>query len=405
MRLIRLLAISVLIAALSAAAQPPSRWTQPAAALADQIAQILGPGQANITLRNLSSIPAEELPAIQRLIDEDLKARGIASSDDQSANSIRITLSENARERLWVAEVIEGKATQIAMVHVDRDLRRPAAPAGGLTLRKQPIGTFSKPILGAFEIPNGLVTLSPEEVIVYARGNDGWLEQNRLAVGLRRPLARDPRGMLVARADGVGFEAWLAGSYCVGQRSTAPSTTGWTMTCSDSDDPWPILQNVAATGAPVLKAFCNAGRNYFTGVVTPNLTVDLPPFYSAALVPRPAGGAAMLLNGVDGKVQIVDNNALKAIAGTRDWGSDFAALHSGCGAGTQIVASSSGEAASDSLRAYDLPALEAIPASEPLAVDGTVTAVWTSPDGTSILAIVQTSTNQYEVDRVTAICN
>ena len=31
----------------------------------------------------------------------------------------------------------------------------------------------------------------------------------------------------------------------------------------------------------------------------------------------------------------------------------------------------------DSLRAYELPALEAIPASAPLAMDGTVTALWT----------------------------
>ena len=41
---------------------------------------------------------------------------------------------------------------------------------------------------------------------------------------------------------------------------------------------------------------------------------------------------------------MVDNGALKPVTGTRDWGSDFAALHSGCGAGTQIVASGSGEA-------------------------------------------------------------
>ena len=72
---------------------------------------------------------------------------------------------------------------------------------------------------------------------------------------------------------------------------------------------------------------------------------------------------------------------MQAVAGTRDWGSDFAVMHSGCGAGTQVIASSSGEATSDSLRAYEIPALEAIPASAPLAMDGTVTALWTAPDG------------------------
>ncbi len=44
----------------------PSQWEQPAAALADQIADLLGPGQAHLTIRNLSSIPADEIPAIRR---------------------------------------------------------------------------------------------------------------------------------------------------------------------------------------------------------------------------------------------------------------------------------------------------------------------------------------------------
>jgi len=41
------------------------------------------------------------------------------------------------------------------------------------------------------------------------------------------------------------------------------------------------------------------------------------------------------------------------VNGTRDWGSDLALISSGCGTGTQIVVSGSGEQASDSLRAYE----------------------------------------------------
>ncbi len=141
------------------------------------------------------------------------------------------------------------------------------------------------------------------------------------------------------------------------------------------------------------------------GVVTPTLNVDLPPFYSAALVPRAVGSNALLVGGIDGKAQLAENNALHPVSGTRDWGSDFAVLHSGCGAGTEIIASGSGEAATDSLRAYELPALEAIPASAPLAVDGAVTALWTAPDGKSAFAVIRNQANQYEVDRVTALCN
>ena len=59
----------------------------------------------------------------------------------------------------------------------------------------------------------------------------------------------------------------------------------------------------------------------------------------------------------------------------------------------------------DSLRAYEVPAQEAFPASAPLTMDGTVTAMWTGPDGKSVLAVVRNAADQYEVDRVTALCN
>jgi hypothetical protein len=158
-------------------------------------------------------------------------------------------------------------------------------------------------------------------------------------------------------------------------------------------------------GAIPVKAFFNAARNYFTGVITPSVGVDLPPFYAAAWIPRAADGAAMLAGGVDGKVSMIENGVSKPVAGTRDWGSDFAVMRSGCGGGAQIVASSSGEAAADSLRAYEVPALEALPVSAPLEVGGTVMALWPAPDGKSVLAAVHDAANEYEVDRVSAFCN
>jgi hypothetical protein len=157
--------------------------------------------------------------------------------------------------------------------------------------------------------------------------------------------------------------------------------------------------------APALKAFYNTARDYFTGVVTPSMGTDLPQFYAAGMIPRAGGGAALIVAGTDGKVQMIENGALRTIAGTRDWGSDFAVVHSGCGAGVQVIVSGSGEAANDSLRAFEVPALEAVPVSGPLAMEGTVTALWTAPDGKSAFAVVRNAANQYEVDRVSALCN
>ena len=382
----------------------PSPWEQPAANLAEQIAGILGPGQARLTIRNLSTISTDEIPAIRLLLEQDLKGQGVLASGVESANTIRVTLSENLRERLWVAEIVEGNETRVAMVHVEPVIAQPAQPGGGLTLRKQAVLTTRAPVLAALETAGGLVAVEPEEIAIYAQTAEGLHEQKSVGIGQKRALARDPRATIVALPGGDGFDAFIPGMACTGSYVPAQTTGEWTVHCRESDDPWPLFVEPAQSGPVSIKAFYNAARDYFTGVVTPSLDLDLPPFYSAALLPR-SDGAGLLINGVDGKAQLVEGGAAKPVAGTRDWGSDFAALRTECGVGTQIVASGSGVAAADSLRAYELPGQEAVPASAPLAMDGTVTALWSAPDGKSIFAVVESAADQYEVDRVTASCN
>ncbi len=403
MRLGRLVAMGLIgFSWLKVNAQSP--WEQPTAALADQIAEILGPAQTHITIRNLSTVPADQIPAIRDLVEQDLKSHGVSGSDAQSANTIRITLSEDTRELLWVAEVVEGNETRVAMVRSALESPKPSQPAGGMTLRRQAILNAHEPVLALLETADGLVSLEQEQIVIYARTPNGWEEQKRVNIGQRRLLARDPRGILLMPANGDGFEALLPGTKCAGNYTPAQPQRELHVQCGVSDDPWPIVQINGTDGPALVKAFYNAARNNFTGVVAPSVTLDLPPFYAAVQLPRP-NGAGLLIGGIDGKVQLLETASLKTVTGTRDWGSDFAPLHSGCGAGTQIVASGSGEAVSDSLRAYELPALEAVPTSPPLAVDGTVMALWPAPDGKSVFAVIRSKPNEYEVDRVTANCN
>jgi hypothetical protein len=397
----------------------PGPWEKPAGALAEQIAGILGPGQAHLTIRNLSKIPDGEIPVIRSLLEQDLQTHGVLASGAESANAVRITLSENLRERLWIAEVVEGDETRVVMVRVEPGAAQQEAFTSEITLHKQTVLTTTEPVLAELEIADSFVVVEPEEIVVYARSQDSWQEQNRVGIGQRKPLARDPRGIIFPSPDGQGFEASVAGTKCSGIFQQGTTRASWTIHCRESDDPWfltPPQPGDAATAstenvrATPIRAFYNATRNYFTGVMTPNLGADLSPFYSAVLIPRPAGGTGLLLNGIDGKVQLLDIGALKPVAGTRDWGSDFATLLSGCGSGAQIVASGSGEALTDSLRAYEIPALEAIPASVPLTVEGTVTALWAAPDGKSVFAAVRKQGSQgqadhYEVYRVSANCN
>jgi hypothetical protein len=434
MKLVTLAALEIIAAmGVVVSAQAPSPWQQPAAALAVKIADLLGPGQAFLTLENLSSIPSADLPAIQKLLSSDLRARGVTEGGSNSANAIRVTLSESATERLWVAEVVEGDDVKVAMVDVGPVTQPQPQSSGALVLRRVPIISSPAPVLASLPTPDGLVVLEPDQIAIYARSTAGWRKLQSFPAAPVQ-LSRDPRGILRASANGQGFDAWLPGQYCSGAFTGGPAAGVWTVDCRMSDDPWLLssgaetqpsaapgevapalptqLPNVqtnvmaaAEVPAPTLRAFYNSARNYFTGVIVPNPALNLPPFYSAAFIPLLDGGDALLIGGIDGKVHLLENGALMPIGGARDWGSDFAAFQSGCGAGTQVIVSGSGQAANDSLRAYDLSALEAVPASEPLPVNGTITALWTAPDGKSVMAVVRKDANQYEVDRVSATCN
>jgi hypothetical protein len=402
-----------------AAGAAPGAWDQPAAALAGKIADILGPGQARLTVRNLSTISSDAVPAIRRLLEEDLSERGVMVSGAESANAVRVTLSESAHSRLWVAEITEGDNTQVAMVSLAPVEPQNLPAAGGLLLRSEVVIAEPAPVLSVLEMGSSLIVLEPETLVLYAHAGAGWQERQRVNLEGRMPVARDPRGLLTPSANGAGpdgteFDAWLPGGHCTGTAPAAGVAALWSVECGASDDPWTIAtasaiqppsQNGTANPAVALKAFYNAVRDYFTGVVSPGLGIELPAFYAAAAIPRAAGESALLLDGIDGKVQLAEKGRLEAVAGARDWGSDLAALGSGCGAGTQIVVSGSGEAASDSLRAYELPALEAAPVSAPLAMNGAVTALWPAPDSKSVYASVRTPQNQYEVVRVSALCN
>ena len=432
-KLLRWLALCVVGMAGVAACAAPSPWRQPATTLAQRIADLLGPGPAHLIIRNISSIPDDQVAAIRELLVQALGARGVSATAADSANSIRVTLSESKTERLWVAQVTKGKQTQVAMVRAGPASVPQVHAAVELTLHRTPLFALSRPILATLETAGGLVVLEPNEIAVYVHAPDGWRKGQYATIMHARPLPRDPRGILLPSPSGVGFVAWLPGARCAGNFLAGSSARYWTIGCSPSEDPWVLSpgagseaagesgavataqsarpaggqangSDAAQPAAPPLKAFYDARRNYFTGAVEPRPKIQLPPFYAAALLPRPAGDG-LLIGGIDGKVQLLEQGALAPIGGTSEWGSDFAALHSGCGAGTQIVASAAGEAGSDSLRAYEVPGQDAIPVSEPLSVNGTVMALWTAPGGGSLMAVVRSAPFQYEVDRVTASCN
>ncbi len=382
-------------------------WDGPAADLARQIAQIAGPGPAKLVVRNNSSIAGGEIPVIRQLFERDLRGFGIVAGGSDSATVIRITLSQNVQGGLWVAEVQEGTERRVTMLRVSLDAP-PAAPGGPmLTLRRTLVLSGPDPILDAaiFPVPGEqrLVVLEPERVAVYLRSTTTlaaptatapvWTESQSFPIAHSRPFPRDMRGRLFPAQDHL-FDAYLPGVLCAGA-----STGGQlAVSCSDSDDAWPITS--------AQRAFYNSMRDDFTGILVPGFGMELAPFYTATDIPR-TSGSAILLNEVNGNVLLVENAVAGLVSGTNDWGSDFAVIRSGCGSGAQVLVSGSGPAVTgDSLSAFEIPGRDAIPVSAPMPIDGSITAMIAAPDGTTANMIVRRDApTRYEVWNVAALCN
>jgi hypothetical protein len=391
-----------------AATPPASQFDQPAADLALQIAALTGPGPAKLVIHNNSTLPSGEILVIRQLLERDLRSFGVTTGSSDSATIIRVTLSQNLRGGLWVAEVDEGTEIRVAMLPVNLQTPTSTTPGPTLTLRRTLLLTAAEPdaepILDAALIAGRLIVLEPDRLVVYNKNSAAvpattadWSESQTLPIAHARSFPRDLRGRIFpAPEQGSAhlFDAYLPGVLCTGSNDGAQLA----ISCAESDDPWPI------TAAQ--HAFYSAMRDYFTGILAPGFSFELQPFYNAADLPRPTG-AAILLNQLNGNVLLIENNAAKLVSGANDWGSDFAVIRSGCGSGAQVLVSGSGAAAAgDSLRAFEISGREAIAVSPPLPIDGAITAISPAPDSTTANVIVRRDApTRWEVWNVAPLCN
>jgi len=391
-----LLLVSVLVPAAVAAT---SSWTAPAAALAHRIANITGPGPATLAVENSSSLSASDVTTIRDLVVQNLSAAGVTihSSSTNAPNAIRIIFSQNSDGFLWIAQITQGPQTLVVMQSLPLpESAPPAHSAPLLTLRTTRLLALSSPILDAATITvsgvSTLVVLTPSAIILYQHSGDAWQQIQSLPVTHTNVFPRDIRGRLAPASNHL-FDAYLPGVVC---SSTAAAPVS--ITCRDSDDPWPMGGQ---------SAFFNSARNYFTGVLVPGVGKQVPPFYTAAVLSR-SNHTLWLFTGVDGKVNSFDGVNQRTLgSATVDWGSDFAVVHSTCGSGEQLLVTASGDdLVADSLRAYEVPGREPIAVSSAVSFGGPITTLWTSADASSAIAVVHNlQTNIYEAYSVSVACN
>ena len=381
-------------------ARASTSWDNPSDELAKQIAAIAGPGPAKLTIKNRSSTPADQVPAIRRTLERDLQSYGVtASGSAEVATVIRVTLSQNLQHELWIAEVQQGTEVKVVMVSTDRPATATPSSGAGVTIRKAFLLAEEMPILDADFVSAGderrMVILEPERVTTYRQDAGSWMKDQSFDIAHARPLPRDPRGRIVlgtSAGSGHLFDAYVPGVVCGGSESNGRLA----VSCTDSDDPWPVASQ---------KAFYNVTRNYFTGVLVPGYGTGPGPFYNAAEYER-SGGTVKLFSQITGQVVLYDKGVPKTVTGTRDWGSDIVSIHSTCGEGSLLLVSGAGTAPTYSVRAYEIPGREAIPVSSPMPLEGSVMAMWATNDGaTATVVIRKEQPVRYEAYNVSAVCN
>jgi hypothetical protein len=396
----------LVFALLFAASGNAQNWASAEGLLAGKIVSASGLKSMALEVLNRSSLSAALSDDIRRNLLTQLAVTGVRFvSAEQAAVSVRVTLSEDLRNYVWVAEIRQGEnAPAVVMVSLPRSAVIAIEPAvAAMVLREVSLWSQPERILDVALIgsnPAHMLVLEANGVTFYRMQESRWMVEQSLPIAHSRPWPRDLRGRLLLRSVGDKdtdhlFDAYLPGVYCRSSGGESPA-----MTCFESNDPWPI----EADGFNQSATFTSS-RNFFSGAFSPGAGTQTraPAFYSAAAVPRDPS-TWWLLAAVDGSVHLLDGVTDQVVEKVK-WGSDIASLRSGCGSGWQVLATGAGAGRNDAVQAFEVPGRQPVAASMPLEVSGAVTALWTGSDGSSVVAVVHNSeTGRYEAFRLTLTC-
>jgi len=390
---------------------PPSSFSSSvgdtARQLAHKIAAAAGPGAFALEVTNRSSLDDKSVSEVRSTLEAQLHVEGVSTAKaEQAMGTVEVVLSESLREYVWTAAIVIGSdEKKVALVSFPRSSMgtgTPFAAALPIILKTTLLFAQEQPMLDValVEMPGGarLLVLNGGTVAIYrhhgANTAGQWELEASLPIARSHIFPRDLRGRLLLRRDHL-FDVHLPGTFCRSS-SVAPLT----LTCNDSDDPWPLTQDDGS-----VRAFFAASRNFFTGALSPGIgkVSNVPSFYSAAAVPR-SSYTLWVLTAVDGSMHLVDGMTDQLIRGGR-WGSDLAAVHTSCGTGTQLLVSESGDTERDGLRAFEIPDRDPVAVSSAVEFEGRIAALWPETSGNGAAAIVKRKdTGWYEAYRVSISC-
>jgi hypothetical protein len=228
------LALFFSCALLLPAQTPDQSTTEAASRLAARISSLL-PHRAisSFEFQNLTALPAAEWSTFRSQLQDELRKLGAAAGTTTQPDSrVRVTLSENSRGLLLVAEVSTGENRQVAMLPWGLPARAESKPR--ITLTRKLLLTQAEPILDILivESDSEMLVLSPRQVANYRPTDGKWTPTAIASLLLPRPMPRDPRGRLETATG--GFQAFLPVATCTGAWNPELK-----LTCENGTANWP----------------------------------------------------------------------------------------------------------------------------------------------------------------------
>jgi hypothetical protein len=355
----------------------PLMEAQPAPQMAGQLAARISSllqrrATVSLDFQNLSSLAPAESSSFRSALESELRKTGtelVATA--QPEWRVRVAISENPHGLLLVAEVLSAGNRQVAMLPWSTPLLADASPR--VRLSQRAIWEQADPVLDflLLESDAELLVLGATNVTSYRLANGKWTARSVASLTPSRPLPRDPRGRLQT-APG-GFRVYLPGTTCNG--TLEPTLR---LTCAPGNEMWPIDPR-----DPGLQARWVTDRNMLE-LESPSIR-----FFTEA---------AGLFATNDNRVV---NRSGESVPGAEAWGSDVAGIENPCGLNATIVAAKNG----DQLQIYEVANGRAVASGEPLALSGSVTALWpVETRDQATLVIRNPKTGNYEASRLRVAC-
>jgi hypothetical protein len=378
----------------------PTAWNDGVKTLAEKIATLVKPSRAiSLEIKNISSLGPADVEAIRKTLEAELANLG--SRLGSAGVGVEVTLSENVKGYVWVAEVGKDTPRLAGLVQVAKvkDLLSRLVPTPVIQRRivwrdDNQVLDFEAhdALLGAIEISHRTLW-SETGIQSYSLGFDKEIRKDKEELIPKFPRQRDVRGLLSDRK-GENLRAYFGYVQCL---------DSYQLLCAEnSSQEWPIGVNVEARFV--------GNRNYFDGLNrAPGK--KWPEFFSLADNKWITDGGELWIQAeIDGKSRAYNNDsdAFKPLSTFSGWGDDIASIDLPCGPVWEVLVSGTGDwTEPDRLQVYQIDEhYSAQPAGEPLSFPGPILAMWPSEDGKAARIVSKNlQTGEYEASIVTIACS